>query len=155
MSYCVQIIKSFQEIAIKQGFNGDKVFTSKDFDENDKKEFSARKLADEKIIDSQFADHIPKDGEITKWALPFVFEENSALFIVKGKRGSVVKAHKHDKAFVRVILKGEITFTDLPNGEITLKSGDWIYFPSNQKYGYKIGSKAYQGLCCYCTTPWG
>lgn len=142
--------KDFTKFCETNGFSSNKVLTSIDFEKN-KNLFDSKKIADLGLMDPQFSSEMPSNETITKVILPFYFEQGSAFAMIYGAPNVVVKEHSHTKGFLRVIMFGEYTFTGLPQGNINLKAGDWIYIPKGQKYGYKTGANGGGGGCCYCT----
>ncbi|MEH6575819.1 MAG: hypothetical protein V7731_01960 [Amphritea sp.] len=140
----------FYSFCERNGHSIDNVLTSLDF-EKDKKLFDSKKLADLGLLDPQFSSEMPSDQSITKSILPFSFVEGSVFAMVYGKPNVTVKEHSHTKGFLRVVMFGEYTFTGLPEGDVKLTVGDWIYIPKNQSYGYVTGPQGGGGGCCYCT----
>jgi hypothetical protein len=132
------------------GFTSDKVITSKGF-ELIKEKFDSKTLGELGLIDPQFSSKMPSDDTLSKYILPFTFLEGSVFAMVYGKPNTVVKEHSHTKGFLRTVMFGQYTFTGLPQGEITLEAGEWIYIPAEQKYGYITGPKGGGGGCSYCT----
>lgn len=105
------------------------------------------------LIDPQFADAMPKDGTVIKTVLPLTLMEGSVFVYVYAPPNTVVKNHSHTKGFLRFVALGDYIFTGLPEGEIRLTAGDWIYIPPGQTYGYRTGPRGGGGGCCYCTRP--
>ena len=133
--------------AKKNGFTRDKVLTSKDF-ESMKEKFSYKELAKLNLVDPQFSALLPESG-IDKYVLPFTFMDAGIFAMVYNEPNIEVKAHSHTKGFLRTVMFGSYTFTDLPQGEVTLEAGDWIWIPAGQKYGYRTGPKGGGGGCSY------
>ncbi len=138
----------------ENGFTQDNVLTSKDFDKL-KEKFDSKKLGELGLIDPQFSSKMPSDETISKYILPFTFLEGSVFAMIYSKPKVVVKEHSHTKGFLRTVMFGQYIFTGLPNGEITLEAGEWIYIPAGQKYGYITGPNGGGGGCCYCTGSGG
>lgn len=134
----------------ERGYSENEVIISKNF-EKDVAQFSAKKLSELGLFDGQFVDAMPDGDVVGKYILPLVFAEGSAFSIVDVEPNVVVKKHSHTKGFLRLIFSGEFTFTGLPCGEVELSSGDWIYIPPNQEYGYRTGLAGGRGGCSYCT----
>lgn len=153
-SRAVVNLDGFNKFCEQHGYSNKRVLTSIQF-EADKKTFDSMSLAKLGLLDPQFASEMPTDESIQKSILPFSFVEGSVFAMVYGKPNVVVKEHSHTKGFLRVVMFGEYTFTGLPDGEVTLKAGDWVYIPKGQKYGYRTGANGGGGGCCYCTNGRG
>ncbi len=145
-------IKDFNDFCKRNGYSSEEVITSIRF-EKDKAKFDSKSLADAGLLDPQFSSEMPSDKTISKSILPFSFIDGSVFAMVYGKPNVSVGEHSHTKGFLRVVMFGQYTFTGLPDGSVTLKAGDWIYIPPNQKYGYTTGPEGGGGGCCYCTRP--
>lgn len=148
--FCIIEYIKFIDYLEEIGITMEDVITSKSITAKQKIALASDRVAEKGIIDKEFSEYIPNDSEFEKYLLPTVLAENSAIFYVSAPKNTVVKPHSHERGFVRFMLKGEVTFTGLPCGEVTLEAGDWIYIPPNQSYGYIVGNEDYKGNCSYC-----
>lgn len=146
------VLKSdeFEKFCEKHGYTLNRVITSRDF-EADKETFAISRVAADGLIDPQFSEQLADGSPISKTVLPFSFIEGSTLVYVYAPPNQVVKEHSHTRGFVRFVTIGEYTFTGLPQGEVRMTTGDWIYIPKGQPYGYRAGPYGGGGGCCYCT----
>ena len=147
---CSLPLNSARNILSRLGLSLEDVISSHDFGIEQQEALSAKKLADEGVISSEFVDQIGSTSGIKKWILPFSFAENSAIYMVSAPPNAVIDAHSHSMGFVRSVFSGAMTITDTPRGEIKLEPGDWVYIPAKQRYGYRAGRLGYFGNCCYC-----
>ncbi|HEV2036872.1 MAG TPA: cupin domain-containing protein [Candidatus Dormibacteraeota bacterium] len=69
---------------------------------------------------------------IQSWQLPVVLDESTLVFLTVAEPGAIVPTHVHKRDLFRVVLSGSI----FVNGDIELKTADWMYVPKGTPYSY-------------------
>jgi hypothetical protein len=89
-------------------------------------------------------DPVPLPVGYRRRILPFSLDEGGFMYISESPPNTEVPEHMHDGPLVRVVMSGSINHS---GKELT--SGDWMYVPQGQRYGFSTGAAGAK-LFTYC-----